>query len=60
MNKIKEARIAAGLSQKRMAEMMGIPRRTIENWESGVNTPPEYVERLVVQELERVKKIEKI
>lgn len=60
MNKIKEARIAAGLSQKRMAEMMGIPRRTIENWESGVNTPPKYVERLVVQELERVKKIEKI
>ena len=60
MNRIKEARIAAGLSQRRMAEMMGIPRRTIENWESGVNTPPEYVERLVVQELERVKKIEKI
>ena len=60
MNRIKEARIAAGLSQRRMAEMMGIPRRTIENWESGVNTPPEYVERLVVQELERLKKIEKI
>lgn len=60
MNKIREARKAAGLSQRRMAEMMGIPRRTIENWESGVNTPPEYVERLVVQELERVKKIEKI
>lgn len=55
MNKIREARKAAGLSQRRMAEVMGIPQRTIENWEAGVNDPPEYVERLVVQELERIK-----
>ena len=59
MNKIKEARVAAGLSQQRMSDIMGIPRRTIENWEAGVNDPPEYVERLVIQELERLKKNEK-
>lgn len=59
MNKIKEARVAAGLSQQRMSDVMGIPRRTIENWEAGVNDPPEYVERLVIQELERLKKNEK-
>jgi DNA-binding transcriptional regulator YiaG len=59
MNKIREARKAAGLSQRRMAEVMGIPQRTIENWEAGVNDPPEYVERLIVQELERIKNDEK-
>lgn len=60
MNKIKEARVAAGLSQQRMSDVMGIPRRTIENWEAGVNDPPEYVERLVIQELERLKKMKKM
>lgn len=48
---IKEARQAAGLSQAKMAELLEIPKRTIENWEMGKTTPPVYVERLVVNEL---------
>lgn len=52
MNKIKEARKKAGLTQEQMSEKMGIPKRTIQNWENGVTKPPEYVERLVVENLE--------
>lgn len=51
---IKEARLAAGLSQQKMSDIMGIPKRTIENWETGQRTPPEWAERLVIAELERI------
>lgn len=53
--KIKEARKAAGLTQKQMADERGIPKRTIENWEAGVRSCPEWAERLVVAELYRIK-----
>ena len=52
MNKIKEARQQAGLTQKAMHEMFGIPKRTIEDWDSGKRYPPEWVERLVLEKLE--------
>ena len=51
MNNLKEARKAAGLSQAEMSSMFEIPKRTIENWESGTRTAPEYVERLIVEKL---------
>lgn len=54
MNKLKEARIAAGLTQAKMAEILEIPRRTIEDWDRGLHTPPAYVERLVIAELKRI------
>lgn len=50
---IKEARNKIGWSQTIMAEIMKIPKRTIENWESGVATPPPYVEKLIVDDIER-------
>lgn len=53
---LKAARKAAGLSQVRMADRMLIPRRTIEDWERETATPPAYVQRLVLQELEGLKK----
>ena len=52
MNKIKEARQQAGLTQKAMHDMFGIPKRTIEDWDSGKRYPPEWVERLVLEKLE--------
>lgn len=55
-NKIKQAREAAGLSQQKMHELLGIPKRTIENWDSGNRKPSEWVERLVVEKLESLKK----
>lgn len=54
MSKIKEARIRANISQAEMSSRMKIPKRTIEAWETGDRTPPEYVERLVVAELDRL------
>lgn len=53
-NKLKEARISAGLTQAKMAELLDIPKRTIEDWEREVRTPPAYVERLVIAELKRI------
>lgn len=51
---IKEARLNAGLTQARMSELLEIPKRTIGDWETGQRTPPIYVEKLIVRELERI------
>ena len=40
---IKEIRQQTGLSQVRFAEHYGIPRRTLEAWESGNREPAEYL-----------------
>lgn len=37
------------------AELLGIPKRSIENWESGVSKPPEYLVRLIRFYLENQK-----
>lgn len=52
MNNIKDARQLAGLTQQAMADLFGIPKRTIENWEAGLRKPPMYVEKLIVEKLE--------
>ena len=54
MKTIKEARQAAGLSQQGVTDVLGIPRRTIQDWESGKRTPPGWAEALVVEKLERI------
>ena len=61
--KVREARKAAGLTQKGMADLMLIPKRTIEAWEAGQadvtsqgRIPPGYVQRFVLNELEALKK----
>ena len=50
---IKDARIRHGLTQKQLSEITGIPQRTIENWEGGQRKCPEYVEKMVLDTLER-------
>ena len=54
--KLKAARKAAGMSQQGMADRMLIPKRTIEKWETAERTPPSYVQRFVLNELETLKK----
>lgn len=56
MTTIKEARHKAGLSQQKMADLTGIPRRTIEDWERGVRKPPEWAENLIVEKLLQIAK----
>jgi len=54
MKTIKEARQAAGLSQQGVTDTLGIPRRTLQDWETGKRTPPGWAEALVVEKLERI------
>lgn len=54
MNGIKEARKKAGMTQKEMADFFGMPKRNIENWEGGKNDPPEWVEKLITEKLEKL------
>lgn len=56
--KLKVARAATGLSQQGLADRALIPKRTLEKWETGERTPPPYVQRFVLNELEdlRIKK----
>ena len=42
MSEIKALRESTGLTQRAFAELLGIPKRSIENWESEVSKPPEY------------------
>ena len=46
---VKAIRAATGLSQAAFAQRFCIPRRTVENWESGTNTCPVYVRFLLAQ-----------
>lgn len=51
---IKEMREKLGLSQAQFSRRYGIPKRSIENWETGSRTPPEYLwallERVVLED----------
>lgn len=44
---IKEIREYSGLSQQKFAEQYNIPKRSIENWETGIRKCPLYVSQLL-------------
>lgn len=46
---IKELRILLGDTQEQFALRYNIPKRTIENWESGKRTPPTYMIQLLTR-----------
>lgn len=50
-NQIKAAREAAGLTIKGMAELLGAPYRTVQNWDNGTRKPPEWLARLVIEKI---------
>lgn len=45
---IKEIRQQYQLSQSELSRITGIPKRTIENWEEGHRTPPDYMPDLIL------------
>ncbi len=51
VKQIKELRESVGLSRKEFSLHVGIPVRTLEDWEAGRRTPPEYVPRLIAYQL---------
>ena len=53
MSRIREARLKSGLTMKELAEETGVPYRSLQNWESEERTPPPYVEKMILRELER-------
>ena len=56
---IRRMRRETGMSQVKFSEYFGIPRRTVEDWESGKHNPPEYVVRLIAYKLAMEGLIEK-
>ncbi|MDR1697480.1 MAG: NAD(+) synthase [Erysipelotrichaceae bacterium] len=55
MNSIKSLRLEKGLTQSELANLLNIPKRTIENWESGIRIPKSYV---LDEVLEKIRKYE--
>ena len=51
MKEIKAARLKAGLTQQKMSVLLGIPKRTIEEWEGGRRSCPEYTKKLILRDL---------
>jgi DNA-binding transcriptional regulator YiaG len=44
---IQNIRRKTGLSRTEFSQKYGIPLRTLEEWESGRRTPPEYIPRML-------------
>ena len=57
---MQEIRALTGLNKKDFSEQYGIPYRTIQNWELGINKAPDYlmdlIEYKVRNELEKAQK----
>lgn len=50
--KLRTIRTEAGWKRPKMVERVGVPLRTIEDWEAGKANPPEYVQNLVLDRLQ--------
>ncbi len=50
-NTITELRESVGENRKEFSKHTGIPVRTLEDWEAGRRTPPEYIPRLIAYQL---------
>ena len=54
MESLKRKRVAAGLSQQAMSDILQIPKRTLENWETCSRIPPDYVKAFITQNLNKI------
>lgn len=50
--KIKELRESTGEKRVQFAKHVGIPIRTIDDWENGRRIPPDYIPRMIAYQLE--------
>ena len=44
---MKHIRVSTGMTQKEFAEYFNIPLKTLQKWEQGERTPPQYVVELI-------------
>lgn len=56
---IEEKRKELGMSRAEMSRLFKIPIRTIENWDSGKASPPEWAKALILEKLESIKSEQK-
>ena len=50
-------RAQAGMNRKEFAEWLGIPYRTMQDWELGVSQVPDYVMRLIAYKVRMEKEM---
>ena len=60
MSDIKKTREQLGISQRELGERLGIPKRTIENWETGERKPATWAEKLIIEKMEKMKEEKKM
>ena len=58
--RIRDLRESIGLTRKEFSDHIGIPLRTLEDWEAGRRTPPEYIPRLIAYQLKYEELLRKI
>ena len=51
-NPIKYAREQAGMNIKALAELLGAPYRTVQDWNAGRRMPPKWMQALIVEKIE--------
>ncbi|MFU8793344.1 MAG: nucleotidyltransferase domain-containing protein [Acholeplasmataceae bacterium] len=54
--KLKETRAKYNITQQELSDLTDIPKRTIENWESGKRNPSPWVEKLVTSYIKKYPK----
>lgn len=53
-NPIRAAREKAEMSIKELSDLLGAPYRTVQDWNSGKRTPPEWLQKLIIEKIEHV------
>ena len=48
---LKELRRELRITQAQAERILQVPHRTYQDWERGIATPPEYVQRLIIAQL---------
>ena len=51
---IKEARIAAGLTQAQFSKIFEIPIDVVKSWDAGRRKPPTWAEKLIIEKLNKI------
>ena len=51
-NRIREARIKAGLNIKQLADLLKAPYKTVQDWNAGRRTPPVWLQDLIIEKIE--------
>ena len=57
--RITQLRESVGENRYEFSEHLGIPVRTLEDWEAGRRTPPQYIPRLIEYQLKYEKLVKK-